>query len=325
MLSRQRVEQIFRLFSKQTILVVGDVMLDEYLWGQVHRISPEAPVPIVRVVDKTYNLGGASNVARNITSLGATVKLVGVIGDDQQGMQLKATMENAGIDPVGLVKDRHRMTTLKTRVMAYNQQVVRIDHELDTPLDAETSGKLIDVLEHEIPRCQALIVSDYSKGVITAEIMDRIRAITARHNVVCAVDPKVKNFHLYHEVTVITPNHHEASLALGMEITGIESIQKAGFSLLERTNCQMILITWGKNGMGLFERDQTFHHIETVSKRVFDVTGAGDTVIAVFTLGLSAGVPPFESAYLANKAAGIVVSNVGTASVSPEELLATTL
>jgi D-glycero-beta-D-manno-heptose-7-phosphate kinase len=323
MLTRKRVTAILEAIPALNVLVVGDVMLDEYLWGKVHRISPEAPVPVVRVVDRTFNFGGASNVAHNILSLKAKVTIAGVVGQDHQGEHLQKSLKMAGIDTRGLIIDPHRGTTLKTRVIAFNQQVVRIDQESDTPIDNEVKAKLLEFLDREIPRSDAVIVSDYSKGVIHQPVIDHITTLVNRHSVICAIDPKVKNFPHYKNVTVVTPNHHEAGAACGFEIKGIESLQKAGFLLLEKTGCKMVLITWGKDGMGLFEADNTFHHIETVSKNVFDVTGAGDTVISVFTVALAAGAKPFEAAVLSNKAAGIVVSSVGTASVTPKELLET--
>jgi len=321
MINHNKAQEILHNVQGTKILVVGDVMLDEYLWGKVRRISPEAPVPIVRVLDKTFNLGGAANVAQNLLSLGVKVGITGVIGNDTEGTQLLSSLSDYGIDTRGIYRDNDRLTTHKTRVIAVNQQVVRIDQETDSPIIGVLREKLITFLEQEIPNCQAVIISDYSKGVVNKPIMNQVIHLINKHNIICSIDPRVQNFRYYKNVTVITPNHHEASSACGIDIDGIESLQKAGFKLLDKTDCSMVLITWGKNGMGLFERGNIFHHIETVSKRVYDVTGAGDTVISVFTAALAAGATPFEAAVLSNSAAGIVVSNVGTASVSTEELL----
>lgn len=321
MVKRTWTKQILKKISKLNILVIGDIMLDAYLWGKVNRISPEAPVPVVRVVNKTFNLGGAANVAKNLISLNANVSMAGIIGNDDEGSSLVHSFKESGIDHQGIFRDPERSTTLKTRVMAHDHQVVRIDQEADQPLSGKVNDQLIDFINKRVPECDAVIVSDYGKGVIHPGLLENLIHSVNKHSVICAIDPKIKNFEFYKNVTVIKPNHHEASMACGLQIDGIELLQKAGNILLEKTNCSMVLITWGKNGMGLFEKEKVFHHIETVSKRVYDVTGAGDTVIAIFTLGLAAGASPFEAAVLSNLAAGIVVSNVGTASVTPEELI----
>lgn len=321
MVDLDRVQKIIDRFGSLNILVVGDIMLDQYLWGKVNRISPEAPVPVVRVIEKTFNMGGAANVAQNIMSLGARVHLSGIVGTDHEGSSLCSTLESQGLDVRGIISDNNRQTTLKTRVMAYNQQVVRIDHENDETIDGVTGDALSSYLREEIPKCDGVIISDYGKGVINEKIVNTIVSLVTKNDIICSIDPKIKNFPFYKNVTVLTPNHHEAAAASAMEINSIESIQKAGFALLKKTNCKMMLITWGKNGMGLFEDEKTFHHIQTMSQKVYDVTGAGDTVITVFTLALAAGATPLEAAELSNLAAGLVINQVGTASVTRNELV----
>ncbi|MBN2381313.1 D-glycero-beta-D-manno-heptose-7-phosphate kinase [bacterium] len=320
MRDRKWMADVLNKFRNIRILVVGDIMLDAYLWGTVSRISPEAPVPVVRVLKKTFNLGGAANVAQNLISLKADVAMAGIVGKDKEGSMLVRSFKKNGIEANGIFHDTHRATTLKTRVIAQDQQVVRIDQESDQAIAGEVNNKLFDYLTRKIPHCQAVILSDYGKGVIHKELLDHVIKLVKKQRVICSIDPKIKNFPFYRDVTVITPNHHEAGLACGLQIDGIESLQHTGKRLLEMTGCAMVLITWGKNGMGLFENKNLFHHIETVSKKVYDVTGAGDTVISVFSLALAAGVKPFDAAVLANYAAGIVVSSVGTASVTPQEL-----
>lgn len=320
MISLKKARAICKRIEGLNILVIGDVMLDEYLWGKVHRISPEAPVPVVRVVDRTFNLGGATNVAQNLLSFGAKVGIVGLTGPDEEGRILRQSLVDKGIDVEGLFVDQGRRTTRKTRVIAYNQQVVRIDQEDDNQMDENVSQQVLEYLAKKIPQSDAIILSDYAKGVLNAHVTNFAIETANKHSLICSIDPKLKNFSNYKGAHVITPNHHEAGAACGLEIDSLDVLRQAGIRLLEETRSTYLLITWGKNGMVLFEDKDTYHHIETVSKRVFDVTGAGDTVISVFTMALTARATPLEAAMLANLAAGIVVSNVGTATVKPEEI-----
>jgi len=309
-------------FGNFRILVVGDLMLDVFVWGEVHRISPEAPVPVVEVREETHLLGGTANVVRNVASLGGKVVVAGAIGDDDAGRGLLELLRGVGVPTEGVFLDRNRPTTVKTRVIARNQQVVRFDRELRGPAGKDVGDLICGYLRENLPRIDGLIVSDYAKGVITPEFMETVRSLTAESRVPVIVDPKVQHLDLYRRVTMITPNHHEASRMAGIEIRDEASLAEAGRFLLEQLQCGTVLITRGKEGMSLFHQDGRMMHIPTVARRVFDVTGAGDTVIATITLGIVAGLSMREAALMANLAAGIVVGEVGTAAVPAERLSA---
>ncbi|MDO8526026.1 MAG: D-glycero-beta-D-manno-heptose-7-phosphate kinase [Candidatus Omnitrophota bacterium] len=308
-------------FKRARVLVVGDLILDEFLWGDVSRISPEAPVPVVWVKKESFMPGGASNVANNLISLGARVYLAGVVGDDERGGILKGELEQKGVDTTGIVTDDSRPTVLKTRVVARHQQVVRIDRERADPLDAGVVAKLIKYIESIIKDIDAVIIEDYGKGVITSELLGKIVPIAKRRNKIISVDPKEEHFKYYRGISVITPNNHEASRAVGFEIKDDATLVRAGEALLKKLNCKIALITLGENGMAVFQKAKPMKHIPTVAQEVFDVSGAGDTVIASYTLSLAAGADPITAAHIANCAAGIVVGKVGIAVVTPGELL----
>lgn len=307
-------------FSRCRILVVGDVMMDEYVWGRVSRISPEAPVPIVEVLKDSLMLGGAGNVFQNIRALGGETILCGAIGGDRMGESLLEKVKALGSPVHGLVVEANRPTTIKTRVVAHAQQVVRVDREIRREVDPETTEKLLAIIAAELPSLDGIVVSDYGKGVVTKTLMDGIRALTRESKVLTAVDPRVKDLALYREITLVTPNHREAEAMSGMSIEDEASLRQAGAFLLAELGCQLVLITQGEKGMTLFQRGAPPIAIETVARRVFDVTGAGDTVIGTFTLGLAAGLTPHQAAVVANVAAGIVVGEVGTATVPAERL-----
>lgn len=305
-------------FKKKKILVIGDIILDRYIWGRVSRISPEAPVPIVEVTDENFLLGGAANVANNIVSLGGKATLVGVGGNDRGGEILRKIFQEKSID-CNSVFWGPRPTTVKARVIAHSQQVVRFDREERDRLDARVLRKLLSCIYSTLPDHDAVIISDYKKGVVSSELIREIMKYAKPHHIFVAVDPKVGHFHCYRNVSLMTPNVHEASLASGIEIRNEHTLLQAGRSLLRKIPCEAVLITRGEHGMSLFRKDKAFH-IPTVAKNVYDVTGAGDTVIATFTLSHAAGARMEEAAVIANHAAGIVVGEVGTAVVTPDEL-----
>ena len=318
-MNRNRVEQILNAFTGKTIIIVGDAMLDEFIWGKVHRISPEAPVPVVEVIEETYRLGGCANVAANIQELGGTAIPIGIVGRDAASDRIGELLEKAGIETYGLVR-ADRPTTLKSRILAHSQQVVRTDRESKKPLSAELNSDLTALFNQFLPKAAAVIVSDYDKGVVNRDLMTNILPRAKSAGVPVFLDPKVHHADYYRPITLITPNHHEAQLLTGLAIDGDRSLEEAGRRLLEKFECEYALITRGEEGMSLFNKAGA-HHLPTFAREVFDVTGAGDTVIATLALASAGGATMEESAILANHAAGIVVGKVGTATVSRSELV----
>jgi D-glycero-beta-D-manno-heptose-7-phosphate kinase len=318
-MDRNRTNQILGSFPSKTILILGDVMLDEFIWGKVGRISPEAPVPVVEVIQETYRLGGAANVAANIRALGGIPIPVGVIGRDSASEQIKKLLEESGIDARGICT-ADRATTLKTRIIAHSQQIVRADRESREALSPKLNETLADLFMEYLPRAAAVIVSDYDKGVVNRELLSEILPKARAVGVPVYLDPKVHHADYYKPITLITPNHREAELLTSTVINGTASLDEAGRRLLQRFECEFALITRGEEGMSLF-RDGGSYHLPTFAREVFDVTGAGDTVIATLALSRAAGASMEESAVLANYAAGIAVGKVGTATVSQAELL----
>lgn len=319
-----RLDELRRIaseFRNRSILVVGDIMVDRYLWGNVSRISPEAPVPVIELSGESTRLGGAANVARNIVSLGARAKLLGVVGDDEQGKHLICELEKNGISPSLVSVDSSRPTTVKTRIIAHNQQVVRADLESRTDLKEALEEKVIKAIGHNLPGSDVVIVSDYGKGVLT----DRVTRFTigeakSLHIPVC-VDPKETRLLSYAGVTVITPNQHEAGFAYGRRIVDEATLTEVGWGLSSKLGCDGVLITRGEKGMSLFERGGGYTHFPTVAREVFDVTGAGDTVVTAFALALAAGANLREAACISNHAAGIVIKELGTGSTTVDELI----
>jgi rfaE bifunctional protein kinase chain/domain len=314
------VDKLVEQFQKTTLLVVGDIMIDEFIWGTVTRISPEAPVPVVAVNRENLLLGGAANVVHNVHSLGGRVLLAGLIGDDRMGEKIKKLLAEQKIDKEGLVVQTGRPTTVKTRVIAHSQQVVRFDRESREPISTQSQENLLRYLDKKWDQADGIIVSDYGKGLISPALMEFIMQRKKRDGKLVAVDPKMNNFNLYGGATIVTPNRREAEAAAGKEINDEASLMEVGRVLLERFACQAILITRGEEGMVLFEREGDVINVPTVAKEVYDVTGAGDTVISALTLALASGNDFPEAAVVANYAAGIVVGKVGTATVTPEEL-----
>jgi D-glycero-beta-D-manno-heptose-7-phosphate kinase len=312
---------LIKRFAHIKALVIGDLMLDHFLWGSVSRISPEAPVPVVDVSRETEMPGGAGNVAINMASLGAEVFLAGVIGEDLAGERLVNLFQRYPIHLDPLVRANDRPTIVKTRVIAHHQQVVRFDRERRGELPKDLHSRLWQQIEGLIPRVDAIVLSDYGKGVVSTALIQALIPLARRRGIPITVDPKIENFSRYKQVTCVTPNMHEAMT--GAQVSRVESeedVERLGELILKRLNTESVLITRGEKGMSLFERKKPPVHIPTRAKEVYDVTGAGDTVISTLTLALAAGAPLRASAELANYAAGIVVGKLGTAAVSRAEL-----
>jgi rfaE bifunctional protein kinase chain/domain len=299
------------------------VMLDEFVWGDVTRISPEAPVPVVEVRRESVHLGGAANVLGNLVALGAQACVVGVIGKDNAGERLRSSLRKASPLQLDqrLVVDESRPSTVKTRIIAHSQLVVRADRELRTPVDTKTEDRLISTLKEAIREADAFVVSDYDKGVVTPRILAEILPL-AYERVPVLIDPKIRNLAFYRPATLVTPNHHEALRMANLEEDSDCGLYQAARLLREKLNCDAILITRGPGGMMLLEGDGEPVYVATAAREVYDVTGAGDTVIATLAASLAAGASMLEAANLANHAAGIVVGKVGTATASAEELIA---
>jgi len=317
----KNISRLIDQFSNVKILVIGDWILDEFVWGTVERISPEAPVPVVNVVRESFVPGGALNVANNIRTLRGLVYPCGLVGRDLMGRMLVKTMRKEGIDTTGAIYDQTRPTTLKTRVIAHSQQVVRFDRENNQELGGELLKKVSAYIDKVISKVDAVIIEDYGKGMITPGLLTYVLKKAKAFKKPVLVDPKEKNFNYYEGVTVITPNRKEALSACGLLKDGpIPDIHEVGKMLIKRFACQAVLITLGEEGMMLFEKSGATTKIPTAAREVFDVSGAGDTVIAVFTMALAAGANMKEAALISNKAAGIVVGKLGTATVTPQEL-----
>jgi D-beta-D-heptose 7-phosphate kinase/D-beta-D-heptose 1-phosphate adenosyltransferase len=317
----KRLSRIIDRFPRTRILVVGDVMLDHYVWGNVSRISPEAPVPVVSVTRENLLLGAATNVVHNIHSLGGRASLCGVIGRDDAGRQLVHLLRQRGINTGGLIVEDGRPTTIKTRVIAHSQQVVRFDRETKNGIEPDTHQRIFDHVKEQVREgLDGLVISDYSKGVVTKELVKDVVKLARKHGIIVSVDPKVNHFGMYRGVTILTPNTKEASIGAKIEIEDDASLKKAGALLLRQLACDAVLITRGENGMSLFEQSGRITHIPTVAREVYDVTGAGDTVISTLTLAMAAGASMVDAARISNYAAGIVVGVVGTATVKAEEL-----
>lgn len=307
-------------FPGRRIVVLGDVMLDHYVWGRSERISPEAPVPVVEVERESSSLGGAGNVAANLSALGAVPVLVGLTGDDERARALDRAFGERGVGTGSLVRDASRPTTFKTRVIAHSQQVVRTDWESRADVGGPALANLLAVLDREIPACDGLLISDYGKGVITREVLQRAIGLARARGVHISVDPKESHIDEYRGVSILTPNQHEAGWVMGRRVVDEESLMAVGWGLQERLDVQCALVTRGAGGMSLFEKGRRYTHLPTVAREVFDVTGAGDTVVSVVALALAAGADFVEACTLANHAAGVVIREIGTATCSPAQL-----
>jgi len=319
-MTAQRLKNLVHNFAKKRILVVGDVMLDHYILGKVERISPEAPVPVVWANKENFVCGGSANVGLNISALLGHATICGVIGNDSFGKTLLAKMKDGTIDTRLIVSDKTRPTTIKTRVMGNRQQLVRVDWESVEPLSHQMNKKFIDSLSKNIRNFDAVVIEDYGKGMINGDLLGDLVELCRKNNKIVTVDPKEENIDLYQGVTCLTPNLKEAQVAAEMKIRSKSEIPLLGEAIIDRLHPKALLITLGEDGMMLFEGGQNYH-IPTAAREVFDVSGAGDTVIAVFTMALACKASFYEAASIANLAAGIVVGKLGTATTSVKELI----
>ncbi len=318
----ERLDVLAAVWRGKRILVVGDVMLDRYLWGNVSRISPEAPVPVVEVDRETVRLGGAANVAHNVRSLRAEPVLVGVVGEDPSADLLRGELASAGLPLEGLLPDPDRPTTLKTRIVARSQHVVRADQESRAEVEGDRGRRLREAVLAALDGAGALILSDYGKGVISRTFLEEILPEARRLGVPVCVDPKDTHFFSYQKVSVLTPNQHEAAEVLGYKLRDETAVGRAGKEILTRLEAECVLITRGEKGMSLFERGPRRTDFPTVAREVYDVTGAGDTVVSAYAVALAGGAEPREAALIANHAAGLVVGELGTAVPAPAALRA---
>jgi len=319
-LNAARISEIIEKIGRSKVLILGDIMLDEYLFGRVDRISPEAPVPVVEIQSDKLLLGGAANVASNIRALGDEPILLGVVGEDEASVKLSQLLKQHNISDQFCVHDRSRQTTIKTRIIAHSQQIVRADrenrHELSTEIEKRAFAQFMAVSD----QIKAVIISDYGKGVITLSMLEKVMQVCQDKGIFVGVDPKETHFHNYKKVSVITPNHHEAGFAYGRRIVTEADLIEVGNGLLKQLEARSILITRGPDGMSLFQVGEEPTHIPTFARKVFDVTGAGDTVIATFVAAICAGANLAEAAVFSNAGAGITVGEVGTATVTAAQL-----
>ena len=319
-MDKSKLKILISSLRNAKVLVIGDLILDRYLYGRVDRLSPEAPVPVLDFQREEFILGGATNVAHNISTLGGAVSVCGLTGDDDHSQTFREIMREASIGTEGLIPDSSRPTTVKTRVIGDRQQLVRIDREKRHEISGPALQKLKAFLSKEITEFNSIVISDYGKGVITTEILAFIRELATAHKIPVVVDPKDTHFSNYKGFTVITPNLTEASLGAGFKIKDEDTLLAAGKTLLSIIDCAAILITRGSEGMSLFRKEKKLLNIPTRARGVFDVSGAGDTVVATIALSLASGLAVDEAAHLANWAAGVVVAKYGTATVNISEL-----
>lgn len=318
--SRGRLKKLFSKFEEQKIIVLGDLMLDRYLWGRVSRISPEAPVPVVEIESESFRFGGAANVTHNVMSLGAEVIPAGVIGEDGSGETLKRLFKEKGLSTEGLIIDEERPTTVKTRVIAHSQHVVRTDREMRRGISRKIQKRILHFLKDCLNDVDGLILEDYNKGLFVHHFITDVIALAQAHDKMVFVDPKFDHFFDYRGVTLFKPNRKEVTDKLGFRLESDEALEKAGQKLLDRFACQALLITLGKEGMALFEPDKPWIKVPTRAVKVHDVSGAGDTVIATIAVAMAAGSNLREAATIANHAAGIVCGEVGIVPVDRERL-----
>jgi D-beta-D-heptose 7-phosphate kinase/D-beta-D-heptose 1-phosphate adenosyltransferase len=324
-----RLEQILDRASSQRITVIGDLMLDEFVWGKVGRISPEAPVPVVEVTGESFYPGGAANVARNLREFVNRVAIIGLLGKDRGGQQLRELLSEQKIDTSDAVEEATFHTIVKTRIIARHQQVVRVDREKFVGPSAPQIKEVVDAVRKNIPQTDAIIFEDYGKGFLSTELVSQIADAAHSTGKIVAADPNPRNLVEWRGLTVIKPNRTEAFLAAGIPSHDTDTVpsqdsdlKRVGETLLRKWETDNVLITLGEQGMMLFQKKGTPHYIPTKAREVFDVSGAGDTAIALFTLGLACGATPTEAAEIANHASAVVVSKLGTATVTRDELIA---
>ena len=316
----EKLRSIVDSIPDKRILVIGDLMIDEYIWGSVSRVSPEAPVPIVVEKKKERRPGGAFNVINNLLTLKTKPFVAGVTGKDSDGEFIKNYLEQNGIDSGGLIETSDRPTTIKKRILGNNQQIVRLDSENTKQIDDNATEKILKYIDDVADSISGIIISDYNKGVINEKIQNKVKALHRQKGIYVSVDPQIKNYRLYSDMSLITPNHHEAGAFVGLLIEDDKSLHKTAGRIMDEINPELLLITLGEKGMMLYGRDRKSIHVPTVARHVYDVSGAGDTVIAVFTLSMICGASPVESAVLSNIAAGYVVGEIGTTAI-PHEIL----
>jgi len=316
-----RASALLAAFRGRKVAVLGDLMLDHFIWGTVGRISPEAPVPVVRVTRESFHLGGAGNVVGNLAALGASPIPLGLVGKDDAGRRAVEALAALRVPIEGVVSVEGRATTKKTRIVAHAQQVVRFDREDDGDPPEEASKRLLAAARGVLAGCAALVISDYEKGAVTESILAGLLPEAEHLGIPAIVDPKPAHFRAYRPIAAITPNSGEASQMSGIRIRDDADAERAAGSILETLGCRAVLLTRGEKGMLVCEKGASPRSIPATAREVFDVTGAGDTVVAVFTLAMSAGASPMESAALANAAASVVVGKVGTATASCDEIL----
>ncbi|MBU2591241.1 MAG: D-glycero-beta-D-manno-heptose-7-phosphate kinase, partial [Nitrospinae bacterium] len=318
---RERIKDIIASLKGHRIIVVGDLILDEYIWGSLERISPEAPVGIIESKSENLALGGAANVANNLIALGLNVDIFGVIGKDQKGKELTKLLKKRGVVIDGIVEDESRHTTNKIRVIANHQQILRIDREKRDDLSAAVRKKLLKAVSSKMNKVDGIILSDYGKGVVTEEFVKELVEVAKKHNKKIIADPKGSDYSKYKGVAIVTPNKKEASEAAGIKIDSEKSLKEAAQKILKMFKGEALLITRGDEGMSLFKKDMSLAHISTVAKEVYDVSGAGDTVISVFAGLFFNGLDMVEAVEIANIAAGIEVGKIGTAVVTGSEII----
>ena len=324
-ISNKRLNELSKGFDGKRIAVIGDMMLDGYFWGDVKRISPEAPVPVLEVEDEFFRFGGAANVAYNILTLGGIPVPVGVIGNDTYGSIFSSLIKEKNIENDGIIIDNERPTTTKTRVIANNQHVVRIDKESKAYINHKIESKILAHIENMLNKLDGIILQDYNKGILTPSLISNIISIANKKNILVTVDPKFDNFFEYKNVTVFKPNRKETETVLGIRIKSDKDISSAGRNLLQKLNSKYVLLTLGEEGIAVFERGDKERRMPTKAIKVADVSGAGDTVISTLTLGLAAGADIYEACFLANYAAGIVCGEVGIVPIEKELLFKTVL
>jgi D-glycero-beta-D-manno-heptose-7-phosphate kinase len=324
-LSEDRIKDLKESFKGKRIAVIGDMMLDGYYWGDVKRVSPEAPVPVLEVEEEFFRFGGAANVALNISTLGGIPIPMGIIGYDNNGTTFNALLKEFNINSEGILTDESRPTTTKTRVIADSQHVVRIDKEDKSYLNEKMQQKLFSYFESIIDSLDGIILQDYNKGVLTEKLITKIIALANQKDVLITVDPKFNNFFSYKNVTVFKPNRKEAEEKLGIKITSSDDVTFAGNKLMEKLNSKYLLLTLSEEGVAVFEKGKEEKRMPTKARKIADVSGAGDTVISTLTMALSAGTDILEASFLANYAGGLVCEEVGIVPIESEKLFNTVL
>lgn len=316
-----RLERLIHSFRGRRVLVVGDIILDRYIWGDVERTSPEAPTPVVRLREQTSALGGAANVVANLAALGAKPALVGIVGQDAEADELRARLKALGVSGSGLVAVADRPTSVKTRIVSMGQQLLRLDHEETAPVPAAVGEKIVSVFEKALANVEALVISDYDKGVFETRRCQRMISLARKARIPVVVDPKGTDYTRYRGATVIKPNQKETQAATGIAVSSPASLAQAAFQILQSAQARALIISRGGQGVSVFEQGQSAVHIPAQARQVYDVTGAGDSLVAAVAVALAAGATMPEAATIGNAAGSIVVGKIGTAFVEPGELI----